>query len=304
MRSLALLLTGTLWLAPLQLAAQADFKLNVNLVVLHVSVADSKGKPIPDLPQNAFQVYENGVEQNLSLFQREDAPVAVGLVVDNSGSMRRKLAEVVAAAGAFARSSNPDDHMFVVHFNEHVAMGLAPNEPFTSNPVDLRSAMLRIHARGETALYDAIAAALTHVRQSPLQKKVLIVVSDGGDNSSTLRFKDILKMIQESNVLVYTVGLADQYDDDRNPGVLKKLAKASGGEAFFPNKVSEASSVLEAVSRDIRNQYTVGYAPKDERKDGTYRAIRVKVTAPHSNHWTVRTRPGYFAVPPNSKAAK
>ena len=228
--------------------------------------------------------------------------MAVGLVVDNSGSMRRKLPEVVAAAGAFAESSNPEDQMFVVHFNENVSLGLPSGEAFVTGPDKLHAAMLRIHAMGQTALYDAIAAGLEHIRESPLQKKILIVVSDGGDNASKRLFPAVLAMVQHSDVIVYTVGLFDEYDLDRNPGVLRQLAKASGGEALFPEEIPEVTNVLKAVSRDIRNQYTLGYVPTNGKWNRAYRSVRVKLTGPHADRWIARTRLGYFATPPDSMA--
>jgi Ca-activated chloride channel family protein len=150
-------------------------------------------------------------------------------------------------------------------------------------------------ARGETALYDAVTEALDHIRRSPLQKKVLIVLSDGGDNRSTHSYAQALRMLQESNVIVYTVGLFDEYDIDSNPRVLKRLAKASGGEAFFPKEIAAVTGVLQAVSRDIRNQYTVGYVPSNGNRDGSYRTISVTLAALRADRWTVRTRAGYVA---------
>ena len=276
-------------------STHADFNVDVNLVVLNVSVADRGGRIVGNLPQNTFQVFEDGAAQEIRLFRREDAAVAVGLVVDNSGSMQRKLPDVVAAAGEFAKSSNPQDQMFVIHFNEHVSPSLPTESAFMSDPQLLQAAMSTIHARGQTALYDAIAAGIAHVRQSPLQKKVLIVLSDGGDNASTRRFEDIIALLQQSDVIVYTVGLFDDYDHDRNPGVLKRIAKVSGGESFFPREVADASGTLEAVSRDIRNQYTLGYVSANPKPDGTYREVRVKLTGPHADRWIARTRTGYVA---------
>lgn len=305
MRAFAVLAAAIgLPLGSLELCAQADFEVDANLVVLHVTVANRRGRPVPDLPKTAFQVYEDGVPQTLTLFRREDAPVAVGLVVDNSGSMRRKLPEVVAAAGAFARSSNQQDRMFVVHFNEHVSLGLPPDEPFVSSPEELGAAMLRIHAKGETALYDAVLVALDHIGQSALQKKVLIVVSDGGDNASAHGFQQLLAAVQRSDVIIYTVGLFDEYDKDRNPDVLRRLAKESGGQAFFPKEIPEVTDVLQAVSRDIRNQYTIGYVPSNGKRDGTYRTLNVKLMGPHAGHWTARTRAGYVALPPEKAFEK
>jgi Ca-activated chloride channel homolog len=289
-------LVGVTWgIVCLTAAAQVELRVDVNLVVLHVTVGDHKGEINGSLGANAFRVYENGVLQDIKLFRREDSPVAVGLVVDNSGSMRRKLPDVVAAAFAFANVSNSEDQMFIVNFNEHVSFGLPDGTPFTSDPSDLYSAMLRIQAKGQTALYDAVSDALGHLNDSFLPKKVLIVLSDGGDNASKHKLSDVLEAVKHSDVIVYTVGLFDEYDKDRNPGVLNQLAKASGGVAYFPKEVREATTILQAVSRDIRSQYTIGYTPKDERRDGTYRAIRVQVVGPHAARWTARTRPGYFA---------
>ena len=316
MRPVALLLAGLFCFASLRrmalaagislticapiLYAQADFQVESNLVVLHATVADHQGRVVRDLPVTTFHVYEDGAPQNIVLFQQEDTPVTVGLVVDNSGSMRRKVPEVVAAATAFARSSNPEDQMFIVNFNERVWLGLPPGEAFVSDPDKLKAALLQIRSSGETALYDAIASALGHVRESPLSKRVLIVLSDGGDNASTRRFPEILSLLQQSNVIVYTVGLFDEYDKDRNPAVLKQLAKVSGGQAFFPKEVPDVTNVLQAVSRDIRNQYTIGYVPTNGKQDGTYRDVRVDLTGAHANLWTVRTRTGYFAAPQDS----
>ena len=304
MRSVGPFITGYLaatagaWAFAQEPPPQADFNVDVNLVLLNASVADRNGKIVDNLPQSAFQISEDGVAQQIRLFRREDAPVAVGLVVDNSGSMLRKLPDVVAAAGEFARSSNAQDQMFVIHFNEHVSPSLPAGKAFVSDPDLLQAAMATIHARGQTALYDAIETALTHVRQSPLQKKVLIVLSDGGDNASRHRLEDVIALLQQSDVTVYTVGLFDEYDHDQNPGVLRRLAKISGGESFFPKEISQATSVLQAVSRDIRNQYTIGYAPSNDKRDGSYRQVRVKLIGPHADRWTVRTRPGYVAGAP------
>jgi Ca-activated chloride channel family protein len=278
-------------------SVQPDFNVDVNLVVLNVSVSDRNGRLVGDLPQSAFQVFEDGVAQQIRVFRREDAPVAVGLVVDNSGSMMRKLPDVVAASGEFARSSNAQDQMFVIHFNEHVSPSLPAGQLFVSDPELLQAAMSTIHARGQTALYDAIGAAIGHVRESTLQKKVLIVLSDGGDNASYRRFESVINMLQESNVIVYTVGLFDEYDHDRNPGVLKRLAKLSGGEAFFPKQISDATATLQAVSRDIRNQYTIGYIPTNQKPDASFREVHVKLSGPHSDRLTARTRTGYVAAP-------
>lgn len=274
---------------------QYAISVNVDLAVLNVTVQDHDGSAVPGLHKGDFRVYEDGVAQEITLFLHEDRPVTVGLVLDNSGSMRPERAQVIAAALAFARSSNPEDEMFVVHFNENVTMGLPADQAFTSDAGQLRAALAGISASGKTALYDAIAAALEHLRRGRWKKKVLIVVTDGGDNASKRKFSQILKMAQQSDAIVYTVGLFNEYDKDRNPRVLKQLASNTGGEAFLPDRVQEATRICERVARDIRSQYTIGYIPKNQKRDGTYRAIQVVVTAPRHRGLSVRTRAGYLA---------
>lgn len=296
-RALTILAAALVLAFPPGMPAQAAFSVDVNLVALPVTVTDHQGRPVRDLPEKDFHVFENGATQAITLFRHVDAPVAVGLVVDNSGSMLRKLPDVAAAAEQFAKSCNPLDQTFLVNFNEHVRMGLPPDVPFVSDPAELRKAILDITARGETALYDAIFAALGHVRESSLQMKFLIVISDGGDNASTHKLPELIAAIRKSQVVIYTVGLFDQLDTDRNPGVLKRLAHESGGEAFFPEKTAQVTSVLQSIAQDIRNQYLIGYTPSDTSPDRTYRAIHVTVTAPHSSAWIVRTRSGYVPTP-------
>jgi VWFA-related protein len=275
---------------------------NVDLVVLNVTVEDRNGSSVSGLHREDFHVYENGIAQKITLFLHEDRPVTVGLVLDNSGSMRPERAQVIAAALAFARSSNPADEMFVVHFNENVTMGLPPKEPFTSDAGQLRAALAGISSSGRTALYDAIAAGLENLARGSRKKKVLMVVTDGGDNASTHNFSQILKMAQQSDAIIYPIGLFNEYDRDRKPRVLKKLASNTGGEAFFPDRVQEATRICEQIARDIRSQYTIGYVPTNQRHDGTYRAVQVIVSAPGHRKLSVRTRAGYRA--PREESAR
>jgi Ca-activated chloride channel family protein len=215
--------------------------------------------------------------------------------VDNSGSMTSKRSQVVAAALAFARSSNAADEMFVVNFNENVSMGLPEGLPFTNKEADLRAALAAISTVGKTALYDGIASALEHLKKGTRDKKVLIVISDGGDNASRHRVRDIMNMAEQSNAIIYTIGLFDENDPDRNPRVLKKLAKATGGEVFLPDTTSKVMSICEQIARDIRNQYTIGYVPTNKERNGAYRRIQVIVTTPDHRKVSLRTRPGYLA---------
>jgi Ca-activated chloride channel homolog len=268
---------------------------NVDMVVLHASVRNRKGILVSELGKDAFQVYEDGVPQQIKYFSHEDIPVTVGLVVDNSGSMRGKRPEVIAAALAFARSSNPEDQMFAVSFNENVTFGLPADTPFTDKGTQLEAALSRIAADGRTALYDAVAAALEHLKKGTRDKKVLIVVSDGGDNASQYNLAQVMTMAGQPDAIIYTIGLFDENDPDQNPHVLKQLAKATGGEAFLPESLKDVVPICERIARDIRNQYTIVYVPANSKQDGTYRLIQVKAGAQDRERLLVRTRAGYYA---------
>jgi Ca-activated chloride channel family protein len=208
--------------------------------------------------------------------------------------MRSKRSDVIAAALAFARSSNTEDQVFVVNFNEYVSMGLPGNVPFTGNQEQLKSALSRNKADGLTALYDAVAVALEQLKRGKWDKKVLIVISDGGDNASRHKLAEILSMVNQSSAIIYTMGIFDENDDDRNPRMLKQLSKISGGEAFFPESLEQILPICQQIAHDIRNQYTITYAPTNRKSDGTYRAIEVKARKTSTRgRLTVSTRAGY-----------
>ena len=272
---------------------------NVDLVVLQATVRDHKGAPVSGLRKENFQVYEDKVPQQIESFSHEDVPVTVGLVIDNSGSMRPKRADVIAAAMAFVRSSNPADQMFVVNFNEHVSMGLPAALPFTNNAAQLETALSRNALSGMTALYDAIATGLEQLQRGKWDKKVLIVVSDGGDNASKRNLAQVLSTVNESNAVIYTMGIFDETDEDRNPHVLKQLSRASGGEAFFPTTLQEILPICEQIAHEIRSQYTITFVPTNRKQDGTYRTIDVKAHEPlRGARLSVITRAG-FSAPSN-----
>jgi VWFA-related protein len=272
------------------------FSHSVNEVVLHATVRNHKGTPVSGLGKGNFQIYEDGVLQEIKYFSHDDLPVEVGLIVDNSGSMAPKRREVIAAALAFARSSNPQDQMFVVNFNEHVSFGLPPDMPFTDQVTQLEIALSRFAANGETALYDAVAAGLEHMKRGNRDKKVLIVISDGADNASKRDKAQILAMAGQSDVIIYTICLFDESDPDQRFDVLKQLAKGAGGEAFLPESSTDVVPICERIAHDIRSQYTLAYNPTNRKEDGAYRAIEVKASAPGRGRVSVRTRAGYFAA--------
>jgi Ca-activated chloride channel family protein len=243
-----------------------------------------------------FATFEDKVPQQIESFSHEDVPVTVGLVIDNSSSMGSKRSGVINAALAFARSSNPEDQVFVVNFNEHVLMGLPANLPFTSNQQQLETALSKNKADGLTALYDAIAVALEQLKKGKWDKKVLIVISDGGDNASRHTLPEIISMVNQSSAILYSMGIFDANNDDRNPRVLKQLSRISGGESFFPESLEEILPICQQIAHDIRNQYTISYAPANRKSDGTYRAIEVKARKNASRgRLSVSTRAGYSA---------
>jgi VWFA-related protein len=285
--------------APQSRPSQQDeytIRRDVDLVVLHATVRDRKGVPVAGLNREDFQIYEDKVLQKIESFSHEDVPVTIGLLIDNSGSMAAKRSEVIAAAMAFVRSSNPQDEVFVVNFNEYVSMGLPSDVPFTDNHGQLAIALSRSVADGMTALYDALAVALDHLQKGKWDKKVLIVISDGGDNASRRTLAQVVSMVDQSPASIYTMGIFDKNSADRNPGVLNRLSKASGGSAFFPESLDAIRPICEQIAQEIRTQYTLSYAPTNRKRDGTYRTIEVRARRPASpERLTVNTRAGYTA---------
>ena len=274
-----------------------SIKIDVSLVVLHTTVLDDRGKFAEGLKEENFRVLEDKAEQKLSLFRREDVPVSMGLVIDNSGSMRDKRPRVNEAAVTLVQSSNPQDEAFVVNFNDDYYLDL--DKDFSSSVPELKEALERIDARGSTALYDAVIGSLDHLKKGHKDKKVLLVVTDGEDNVSRNSLEKTLREIQKSNVVIYTIGVFTD-DDKKNKKkaqrALKDIAAASGGVSFFPESVEDVHSICEQVAKDIRNQYTLGYYPSNAKKDGTFRTVQVDVIPPHGRGKLVaRTRNGYFA---------
>jgi VWFA-related protein len=267
---------------------------DVDLVVLHATVRDRKGRSVSDLREQDFEVYEDGARQSIRLFQDEDTAVTVGLVVDHSRSMWPKLAQVTAAARTFVRLSNPEDQMFVVNFNETVSLGLPGAMPFTNNSSELEHAISNAPAAGMTALYDAVVEGIKQLQAGSQDKKVLLVISDGSDNASTHSLAHALKLAEESSAIIYTIGVFAEDDPDRNPRVLRRLAHETGGEAFFPSQLNTVVAVCESIARDIRNQYTIGYVSTNDTPKGAYRAIRVAARTADRGKLIVRTRAGYM----------
>jgi Ca-activated chloride channel family protein len=267
---------------------------STELVVLPVTVTDKRGAFVPDLPRDRFAVYDNGRRQDVALFTSEDTPVTVGLVLDNSGSMRGKLGEVVAAALAFARASNPDDELFTLEFSDDVKDALPGRRLFANDVTELQIALTALVPAGRTALYDALVAGLDRVREGTRARRVLVLISDGGDNASAATLREVLARARASNVTIYTIGVFEPDDPDTNARVLKSIAETTGGERFLPQSAGPLLSDCQRIAREIRSGYTIGYAPPD--RDGTFHRVRVQVDAADGRKLNVRTRPGYFAA--------
>ena len=277
----------------------AVFRSDTRVVDLHATVIDKGGHLVTNLPREAFTVYENSVQQMIRSFKREDVPVSMGLVVDNSGSMRDKRAKVEAAALTLVKDSNPEDEVFVVNFNDEAFNDLPHGKDFTNDIKEMEEALTRIDSRGGTAMRDAIRMSIDHLKEKAHKdKKVLVVVTDGNDNSSLVSLENLVKASQQSGVLIYSVGLLseeERREAKRAERALQALAEATGGETFFPKDVSEVERIAHQVARNIRNQYSIVYTPANQAMDGTFRQIKVTAKGPGSP--TVRTRSGYYATP-------
>ena len=294
-----LLLTGFLHAQepPKPPAADDDviFKADTNMVVLQATVLDKSGKLVTNIPQSAFHVMENGVEQPLKIFRREDVPVSMGIIIDNSGSMRDKRAKVAAAALALVKASNPQDEVFIVNFNDDAFLDC----PFTNDIKKMEEALYKIDSKGGTAMRDAISMSIDYLKdKGKKDKKVLLVVTDGNDNTSNMSLEQLVRKATQSETLIYSIGLLNE--EEKREAVkakraLKALAESSGAMDYYPKDLTEVDKITPQVAHEIRNQYILGYLPLNANLDGTFRKINVQVKG--YGNITVRTRNGYYATP-------
>ncbi len=267
---------------------------DVDEVLLHATVVDDKGHIVTSLNKNDFTVFEDGKPQTIISFHHEDIPVAMGIVIDNSGSMREKRAKVNQAALNLVRSSNPQDEVFVVNFNDEYYL----DQDFTNDLLKLKEALEKIDAKGGTALYEAVVASADHLkRDAKLERKVLFVVTDGEDNASRESLEQAVKQLQEENSpSVYAIGiLGDEEHPKRARRALEIIAQRTGGLAFFPKTLDEVDEISREVAHDIRSQYTIGYKPTNPKNTGGFRQIRVEAKAKGHGKMSVRTKSGYYA---------
>ena len=269
------------------------FHSDVQEVLLHATVIDDKQRMITNLDRNAFTVFEDGKPQIIKSFRHEDIPISLGIVIDNSGSMREKRAKVAKAAVNLVRASNPQDEVFVVNFSDEYYL----DQPFTSKINLLQEALEKYETRGGTALYDAIVASADELKKhGKLQKKILFVVTDGEDDASRESLEQAVRRLQEENgPTVYAIGVLGEERQRRAKRALETIAERTGGIAFFPRSIEEVDAISSTVARDIRNQYTIGYKPTTPKSVGGYRTIRVDAKARGYGKLVVRTRTGYYA---------
>ena len=290
-------------------AARQDrptFKSESELVVLHVSVRDRAGRYITGLDRDAFTVIDDGKPQTLSMFSADDVPASIGFLIDNSNSMRPNRERVIASAVEFVKHSHPKDEIFVLTFNEEVRRAWGPSITAETDPARFAPAMANaIVARGMTAIYDATLAGLKRVAQGIHSRQVLIAVSDGDDNASKATRDEVITQVHESDATIYTIALIDPLTREGNPKLLRRLARATGGESYQPRKAQDISAAFEEIAQDIRSAYTLAYTPiasTAAKGDGgeRRRTVRVYVRAKDGRALRVRTRDGYFEKVPGA----
>ena len=267
------------------------FRAEAREVTLHATVIDDKNHLVTNLDKTDFTVFENNQPQKIRAFRQEDFPVAIGIVIDNSGSMREKRDAVNKAALNLVRASNPQDQVFVVNFNDEYYL----DQEFTPDIKKLQAALEHVEARGGTALYDAIVASADYLTHSPLQRKAIFVVTDGEDDASQETLEQAVhKLQQENGPVVYAIGLLGEEKSRRAKRALELIAERTGGESFFPPTLNEVDEISRSIAHDIRNQYTITYTPTTPKNVGGYRSIHVDAHAKPYKKLTVRTRSGYY----------
>ena len=298
----SLLVAAPLFFSPPRVLAQEDravFRAETRLVLLHATVVDKNGRLVTNLGRTAFKVYENGAEQELRVFRREDVPVSLAIVIDNSGSMRDKRQKVEAASVALVKASNPQDEVMVVNFNDEAYEDVQ----FTNDIKRMEEGLTRIDSRGGTAMRDAIAMTIDRVRErAKKDKKVLLVITDGNDNTSALSLEKLIQKAHESEIVQYAIGLLseeERREARRAKRALDTLTTATGGLVYYPKDLAEVEKIALQVAHEIRNQYILAYTPKIQALDGSFRQIKVAVNGP--NRPVARTRTGYYATPEPAK---
>jgi Ca-activated chloride channel homolog len=278
---------------------RADLTVDVPLVLIPVHVTTPLGASVTTLEKPDFHVYENGVEQSITHFSSDDAPLSVGFLFDASGSMRNKLRKSSEAAEAFFRTANSGDEFFLIEFNERPHLAI----PFTQNAQAIYRRIAHVHAEGRTSLLDAIHLALVQMKYAKNLRKAIVIVSDGGDNRSRYTESEIKNAMREADVQVYAMGIYDpdnkpkQTPEERNgPKLLDELAEQTGGRHYPVKNLDDLPAVCERIGNELRNEYVIGYSPVNDAQDGTYRQVKVTVTPPPGMpELRAHNRQGYYA---------
>ena len=280
-----LLFVSALW------AQEENFKLNVNvdLTEVHVNVTDEKDRPVGNLIKDNFRIFEDKSEQRITVFKHEDTPLSLGLVIDNSRSMEPRKERMDAAALSFVRKGNPEDETFIVHFDSTARM----DRDFTNSIPELEETLASVKPFGQTAIYDAVMLALEHMPAAKNQKRVILLFTDGVDNSSKHTLDQAVEATKRAHVAVYTVGLLSQSGGQKAEDSLVRIAEASGGRSYFPSTVDEARSAMERVARDLREQYTLGYFSSNPSHNGAWRSVRIELVPPAGLPATAKLNANY-----------
>ncbi len=272
----------------------ATIRVDTSLVLIPVTVNDPLSRPVTGLDRGNFRIYDDRAEQRITTFAMDDAPVAVGLVFDTSGSMGEKLRRSRMAASEFFRLANDQDEFFLVEFSDTPHLEV----PLTRNTGEIENQLVFSKSKGSTALLDAVMLALHEMKKSKLDKKALLIISDGGDNHSRYTAAEVQEIVRESDVLIYSVGIfggGSTPEEYGGPGLLTHISEQTGGR-MYPARASELPDIARAIGIDLRNRYILGYAPKDQLRDGRYHRVDVRVVPPRglpklNAHW----RTGYYA---------
>ena len=277
---------------------EANLRSDTNLVLVPVSVCDPSNHPVTGLEKEHFKIFDDKVEQTVTHFSMDDESVAVGLVLDISGSMGPKLRRSRQAAAAFFQTANSDDEFFLVEFNDQPRLRV----PLTRNPEEIQNQLTFTQSKGRTALLDAIMLSLLEIKKSDKKRKALLIISDGGDNSSRYTEAEVRSRVREGDVLIYAIGVFEGFgarsrtpEESAGPGLLTELAEQTGGR-HFPSDMGELPDIAAKIGVELRNRYVLGYSPTSYRRDGRYHRLQVKVVPPRGLP-TLRAfwRLGYFA---------
>ncbi|HEX4286685.1 MAG TPA: VWA domain-containing protein [Terracidiphilus sp.] len=274
----------------------ALIRMNVDMVLVPITVTDPMNRLVTGLEKEDFQIYENNGEQKIASFASEDAPVSIGIIFDLSGSMTSKLIRARDSILQFIKTANPEDEFFVIGFNDRPEL----IEDFTNSVEDIEARLATVHSGHRTALLDAIYYGVEKMKEARHQRKALLVVSDGGDNRSRYTEGEVRSQVKESDVEIYSIGIFDPYaatpEERTGPALLNELSEETGGRLYRVDDIAEMGDIAEKISTELRNQYVIGYAPKDMNRDGKWRKVKVKLNPPPGlPQLTVHARTGYYA---------